>query len=123
MHLNQVTIKVTDIEKSKQFYTKLGLNMIVNSPHYARFIVPGNQCTFSLDKADVVIPGTTTVYFECNPLDKTVNHLKQSGFTFEHDPVDKPWLWREAYLKDPDGYTICLFFAGENRLNLPWKIT
>jgi len=24
-------------------------------------------------------------------------------------------LWREAYLKDPDGNIICLFSAGQNR--------
>ncbi len=38
------------------------------------------------------------------------------------DPVDQRWLWREAYLSDPDGNTICLYHAGENRLHPPWRI-
>ena len=28
----------------------------------------------------------------------------------------KSWLWREAYLRDPDGNKICLYYAGENGL-------
>ena len=35
------------------------------------------------------------------------------------DPEDQPWLWREAYLADPDGNPIMLFHAGENRVDPP----
>jgi hypothetical protein len=41
---------------------------------------------------------------------------------FEHGPIDQSWLWREARLRDPDGHVICLFSAGENRINPPWKL-
>ena len=41
---------------------------------------------------------------------------------FESEPIDQTWLWREAYLKDPNGNQICLFYAGENRLNPPWRL-
>ena len=37
-------------------------------------------------------------------------------------PVDQPWQWREARLRDPDGNRLCLFHAGENRLNPPWRL-
>jgi hypothetical protein len=33
-----------------------------------------------------------------------------------------PYLWREAFLRDPDGNVIVLFSAGENRLNPPWRL-
>lgn len=121
--LNQVTIQVNDIAKSKKFYTLLGLNLIVDSPHYARFECSAGNTTFSLDVSETVIPGTTTVYLECENLDATVASLSQRGVQFEELPTDKPWLWREAYLRDPDGYRICLFHAGENRLNPPWRVS
>jgi hypothetical protein len=38
------------------------------------------------------------------------------------DPTDQPYLWREAFLRDPDGNLIVLFSAGENRLNPPWRL-
>ncbi len=38
------------------------------------------------------------------------------------DPIDQRRLWREAYLSDPDGNTICLYHAGKNRLHPPWRI-
>ncbi|HZO78526.1 MAG TPA: hypothetical protein VFB39_10820 [Solirubrobacteraceae bacterium] len=31
---------------------------------------------------------------------------------FERRPMDQPWLWREARLRDPDGNWLCLFNAG-----------
>jgi hypothetical protein len=31
-------------------------------------------------------------------------------------------LWREAYLHDPDGNVVCLYHAGENRRNPPWRM-
>ena len=48
--------------------------------------------------------------------------LFRSGVGFETDPTDQPWLWREAYLRDPDGHRLCLYFAGPNRLDPPWRI-
>ena len=33
-----------------------------------------------------------------------------------------PYLWREARLRDPDGHDVRLYFAGENRLNPPWRM-
>ena len=37
-------------------------------------------------------------------------------------PVDQPWLWREARLRDPSGNEICLYHAGENRRFPPWRL-
>ena len=41
---------------------------------------------------------------------------------FDRLPTDERWLWREARLKDPAGNVLCLFHAGENRKNPPWRI-
>jgi hypothetical protein len=76
----------------------------------------------SLELADNVQPGSVTIYFECPEPDTAVAALEADGYVFERAPEDRRWLWREAYLRDPDGHPVCLFLAGENRLNPPWRI-
>ena len=63
------------------------------------------------------------VYFETNDLDSTVRALKDAGLVFESDPTDQSWLRREARLLDSDDHEICLYHAGENRLNPPWTLS
>lgn len=123
MNLNQVTVPVSDIPKSISFYQTLGLKLIVESPHYARFVCPDGNATFSLHLAEELPIGNgISVYFECDDLDEKVKQLIEKGISFDQLPKDQTWLWREAYLKDPDGNQLILFFAGENRLNPPWRI-
>ena len=62
------------------------------------------------------------VYFECESLDATVDVLINKGIHFDQMPKDQTWLWREAYLKDPDGNQIILYHAGKNRKDPPWKL-
>ena len=125
MRLNQVTVEVSDIPRAKAFYQSLGLTMIVSSDHYARFIVgPESDAasTFSIHIADPVRPNMCGVYFECDDLDARVAALKAKGIAFDNDPVDQNWSWREAWLRDPDGNRLCLYFAGTNRLDPPWRV-
>ena len=53
---------------------------------------------------------------------RKLSALKTAGLQFESEPQDQPWLWREAYLRDPAGNRICLFRAGANRQNPPWRM-
>lgn len=123
MNLNQVTVPVSDIPRSIAFYQTLGLKLIVESPHYARFLCPDGNATFSLHLAEELPSGNgISVYFECDELDEKVKQLIEKGISFDQLPKDQTWLWREAYLKDPDGNQLILFFAGENRVNPPWRI-
>jgi catechol 2,3-dioxygenase-like lactoylglutathione lyase family enzyme len=124
MNLNQVTIPVLNVENSIAFYEKLGLKLIVRSlPHYARFICSPGNATFSLHQVEQLPQGDGIwVYFEVLDLDETIIELQQKGILFDEMPTDQPWLWREARLKDLDNNQIILFFAGENRLNPPWRI-
>lgn len=122
MNLNQVTVSVTNIENSINFYEKLGLKLIVKSPHYARFECPEGDSTFSIMLSDTASHNGTTIYFETEKLDVVVSELIEKGITFEQLPTDERYLWREAILKDPDQNKIKLFFAGDNRKNPPWRI-
>ena len=122
MRLNQVTVTVSDIDEAVTFYVTLGLNLIVKSPHYARFTCPEGDSTFSIHLGEVSGSPSTVVYFENDSLDTLVARLKSAGLQFDTNPTDERWLWREARLSDPSGNPICLFQAGGNRLNPPWRL-
>ena len=124
MNLNQVTIHSQRPVETVEFFEKLGLKRIVDSlPRYARLECLDGESTLSVNIAEHVKPnGSITLYFECSDLDAEVDRLKSLGFNFDEDPADRPWLWRQAYLKDPNGNKICLFHAGENRKNPPWRV-
>jgi catechol 2,3-dioxygenase-like lactoylglutathione lyase family enzyme len=122
VRLNQVTLAVREVDRSVAFYRRLGLHQIVADKRYARFVCPDGDSTLSLEVADAATPSETMLYFECEDLDARVAALQAAGVAFEHGPLDQPWLWREARLRDPDGNRLCLFSAGENRLNPPWRL-
>ena len=124
MNLNQVTVPAKDIAESVDFYRRLGLIQIVDSPHYARFECPIGEATFSVHAAEQTpVNSATTVYFECEDLDALCVDLQNKGIDFIELPADQRWLWREARLTDPSGNLICLYWAGENRRNPPWRIS
>ena len=124
MRLNQITLPSTDVTRGRDFYVRLGFALLVDSPpRYVRLQAPEGGATLSLHLTPAMPSGDTAViYLESEALDADVARLKAAGFTFRQDPQDESWLWREARLADPDGNVICLYFAGENRLNPPWRV-
>lgn len=123
INLNQITVPVKDMNACVQFYLKLGFTQIVDTPHYARFLCPEGSSTFSLLLEEGEFHNGATIYFEHEKLDEWVARLQQSGFEFDQNPEDQSYLWREAILHDPSGNKIKLYWAGENRLNPPWRVT
>ena len=124
VHLNHITLAVGDVESSARFYTRLGLRQIVaDYPDYARFVAPQGDTTLSLHRAECPsLEPNASIHFEVDDIDRTVERLKQAGFGFACEPVDQPYLWREAILLDPDGHRIFIYHAGENRLDPPWRL-
>lgn len=122
MNLNQVTLPVTNMESAVAFYLKLGFTQIVDTPHYARFGCPEGDSTFSLSLENDTTNHGVVIYFEHEKLDSWVEELHQKGIEFEQTPTDQRYLWREAILYDPSGNKIKLYWAGENRLNPPWRV-
>lgn len=123
MKLNQVTIPCRDYAASVAFYRRLGFRLIVDSPpRYARFETEEGT-TFSLhavspDRAG----GDFVVYFEVDDVDASIDELKRRGVDIEAEPTDQRWLWREAYVRDPAGNRLCIYYAGENRRFPPWRV-
>ena len=121
MNLSQVTLPVRDYAASVAFYRQLGLRQIVDSAgHYARFECPGGA-TLSII-VEEGSAGSATIGLESADLDGWVERLAAGGVKFEALPEDKSWGWREAFLRDPDGYRIMLFSAGEYRRFPPWRV-
>lgn len=145
MNLNQVTIYTNKTQETVEFFEKLGLTRIVDSlPRYARLECPDGEATLSVHEAETRPVGRVrdtsftpeaetrpvgrapssniVLYFECPDLDAEYERLTTLGLEFTEPPTDKTWLWREAYLNDPNGNHICLFTAGENRKDPPWRV-
>ena len=123
MNLNQVTLPAVDLAASVAFYRTLGFRLIVDTPHYARFECPDGDSTFSLHRVDAMPADSgILVYFEHEALDELVADLHGKGVAFAQQPADQRWLWREARLRDPAGNALCLYWAGENRRNPPWRV-
>jgi catechol 2,3-dioxygenase-like lactoylglutathione lyase family enzyme len=124
VRLNHVTLAVADVEASAGFYRRLGLEQIVaDYPDYARFLVADGENTLSLQRTgrSPAAQGAS-LHFEVADVDAVVADLTRAGFDFLGDPVDEPYLWREAIMLDPDGYRIFIYHAGENRLDPPWRL-
>jgi catechol 2,3-dioxygenase-like lactoylglutathione lyase family enzyme len=123
MRLNQVTVGATDLDRSERFYRSLGFRLIVKSDDYLRFECPDGDSTFSVERVEAVPDAeAVTLYLETDSLDSDVERLHRAGVVFDQEPIDMPWLWREARLRDPDGHRLCLYHAGTNRQHPPWRI-
>ena len=125
MNLNQVTLPVKNMSLSTDFYRRLGFLHIVDTPHYARFACPNDGATFSLSLEQGLADNNrhgAVIYFEHKELDAWVEEAQQRGIQFAQLPTDQSYLWREAALFDPSGNKIKLYWAGENRLNPPWRV-
>jgi len=125
MRLNQVTLPALDVEAARDFYITLGFTLIVNGDQYARLQAPQGGTTLSLQLVEALPRGPCPkIYLECHSaaaLDQKVNALKTVDIVFDTMPTDQRWRWREAWLCDPAGNKVCLYHAGENRLNPPWR--
>ena len=122
---NHAMIYCKDVERGVRFYRDLmGFKLIEDFRYegtavYARLHAPGGDGTIALHQAG---PGASLasegvrLYFEVRDLDEFCRKLQQKDFYITQMPRMMPWGWRHAYLNDPDGHEISLYWAGENRM-------
>ena len=125
LNFNHAMIYVADVQRGLAFYRDLlGFKLIEDFQHenksvYARLRAPGGEGTIALHQAG---PGASLasegvrLYLEVRELDEFCRKLQQKGFYITQLPRMMPWGWRHAYLNDPDGHEISLYWAGENRM-------
>jgi len=122
---NHAMIYVKDVERGMNFYRDwLGFKLIEDfryegKPVYARLRAPGGDGTIALHLAG---PGASVasegvrLYFEIRDVDSFCRNLQKRGFYMTQLPRMMPWGWRHAYLNDPDGHEISLYWAGDLRM-------
>ena len=122
---NHAMVYARDVERALGFYRGLlGMKLLdefryEGKPVYARLLGPGGDGTIAIHQAG---PGASVtaegvrLYFEVRELDAFCQKLKKQGVYFTQLPQMMPWGWRHAYLDDPDGHEISLYWAGENRM-------
>lgn len=122
---NHAMIYTKDVARGMQFYREwLGFKLIEDfrfegKSVYARLRAPGGDGTIALHQAGPGAPVASDgvrLYFEIRDLDGFCRGLQKRGFYFTQLPTLMPWGWRHAYLNDPDGHEISLYWAGENRM-------
>lgn len=99
-----ITIPVTDQQKAKEFYSKLGFQIIVEAPahHGQTWVQMGlpNQAT------SISLLTFHGIIFETDDIEKEIQELKTKGI--EVGKIDnQPW-GKFAWVKDPDGNGLCL---------------
>lgn len=112
-----------DLDRSLAFYRDLlGFRVIDEYPRaYARLVAPkghGTIAIHALETGQWLDPsrGGMRLYFEVQRLAVFCKRLAMQGVHFEQLPQKMPWGWQHAYLRDPDGHELSLFWAGAARL-------
>lgn len=99
-----IMLPVKDRQKAKEFYLKLGFQIVVEAPDghgdtWIQLGLPGSSTTISL-------AGFQGNIYETDNIEKEVKELKTKGI--EVGKIDEtPW-GRFAWLKDLDGNSLCL---------------
>lgn len=122
---NHAMIYVRDVARALRFYRdRLGLRLIETFEHagrpvYARLRSPGGG-TIALhllgEGVTVAQSDGIRLYFETRNLNAFCKKLAAAGVRFKQMPKRMPWGWDHAYLNDPDGYEVSLYWAGKKRL-------
>jgi catechol 2,3-dioxygenase-like lactoylglutathione lyase family enzyme len=125
MNLNHAMIYTRDVSRALGFYRDLlGLTVLEEVRGgdrlvYARLKLAEGDSTIALH---LLAPGEplnsdgVRLYFEVPQLARVCRKLEAAGARFSKLPAMMPWGWKHAYLDDPDGHEISLYWAGAARL-------
>ena len=122
---NHAMIYSANVQRALGFYRDLlGFKLVDEFRHegipvYARLRAPEGDGTIALHLAGPGTPLTSEgvrLYFEIREVDDFCRKLQAKGFYITQMPRMMPWGWRHAYLNDPDGHEISIYWAGENRM-------
>lgn len=122
---NHAMVYVKDVEAALGFYRdRLGFKVLDEFAHhgrlaYARLKPAHGSSTIALHLLE---PGKSLppddairLYFEVRDLEKFCGSLEFAGVKFSQPPKLMPWGWKHAYLDDPDGHEVSLYWAGPKR--------
>jgi catechol 2,3-dioxygenase-like lactoylglutathione lyase family enzyme len=126
LQFNHAMVYSADVARALGFYCdRLGFRLLETYAHagrpvYARIRPPQGNSTMALHQADgewrAGPGGGMRLYFEVRDLERFCARLAKRGVRFKQLPKKMPWGWKHAYLDDPDGYEVSLYWAGRQRL-------
>ena len=99
-----IMLPVSDQQKAKEFYLKLGFEILVEAPaqhgeNWVQLGLPNQETSISLATFQGLI-------FETDDIEKEIESLKIKGIELGKID-DTPW-GKFAWLNDPDGNKLCL---------------
>jgi catechol 2,3-dioxygenase-like lactoylglutathione lyase family enzyme len=116
MKVEVIVIPVSDVERSKEFYQKLGWRLDVTPPFVVQFTPPGSWCSVQFGKNfSSAAPGSSKAYLVVSDIVATRNqliaagvevgefvHLSLEGIVSGLDPERRSYFSRASF-RDPDG--------------------
>lgn len=120
IEFNHAMVYVKDLAAACKFYAEhLGFKVMDEYPGaYARMQSPKGGTTIALHVAGPdqgLSSEGVRLYFEVKDLNKFCAKLEKAGVVLSKQPKMMPWGWEHAYLNDPDGHEISLYWAGKKR--------
>lgn len=122
---NHAMVYVRDVDRALGFYCdRLGFRLIEEYRHsgqaaYARLRAPRGTSTLALHLVErgQSLPQKEGIrlYFEVAHLERFCKSLADAGVKFSRMPRVMPWGWKHAYLHDPDGHEVSLYWSGNKR--------
>ena len=121
---NHAMVYSRDVPAALRFYANLGFKVLEEFEGrgtivYARLQSPRGNASIALHAVapdQDLHPGGIRLYFETKDLERVCKRLEKSGTKFSQMPKVMPWGWKHAYLDDPDGHEVSLYWAGAKRL-------
>ncbi len=113
MKLHSIVLFVKDIEKSKEFYTKI-LNHSIVHDFGNNVILSGGISIWQIQQSHIISQKLETVsnsnrfelYFEAESIDEISLKLEQNSVTLLHPIQTEPWGQRTIRFFDPDSHLI-----------------
>lgn len=113
MKLNSLLLYVSDLNKSADFYQKLGFK-VKNHDYFVDAklndfvitLVDEKKAHFKHSSGLKNKGAGVYIYLEVENIDVLFKNLKSKGFTPSSEPRNWPWGNREFALRDPDRYVL-----------------
>jgi catechol 2,3-dioxygenase-like lactoylglutathione lyase family enzyme len=109
MKIELVPVPVSDVDRARDFYTKIGFHPDVDqrlndSTRFVQLTPPGSHCSIVIGEGITKqAPGTSDgILMVVEDIGQAQAELKAKGIDIS-EPVTEPWGAKHAYFQDPDG--------------------
>lgn len=113
LKVGPIQIFVSDLEKAKEWYTKvLGMKIVKEYPEFKCILMKLGKTEFDVGVPDpcwgegwdkVKVGGRTSIFFEAENIKETWDELKKRGVKVVEELSERPWGEMKAVFADPDG--------------------